>query len=164
MAAVKVVETACSNLYLSLQQLFTAFTNLWGMPWQVYALFKAGRGGVQACKGRSIHQESRAVSTSVGSLQTFSFFCWMALLSSLLERRGLSRKNCVGKKLFRADQNCWNTDPPGRILPEKSDPHVENWSGSEYVPTAKHAIKRRKWHLGCCVSVVFEPAGWTSKV
>ena len=21
-----------------------------------------------------------------------------------------------------------------------------------------------KWHLGCCVSVVFEPAGWTTKV
>ena len=38
MAAVKVVETACSNLYLALQQLFTAFMNLWGMPRQVYAM------------------------------------------------------------------------------------------------------------------------------
>ena len=64
-----------------------------------WLLFKAGRGGIQACKGRSIHQESRAVSTSVGSLQNFSFFCWMALLSSLLERRGLSRKNCASKKI-----------------------------------------------------------------
>ena len=38
MAAVKVVETACSNLYLALQQLFTAFTNFSGMPRQVYAM------------------------------------------------------------------------------------------------------------------------------
>ena len=38
MAAVKVVETACSNIYLSLQQLFTAFMNLEGMPRQVHAM------------------------------------------------------------------------------------------------------------------------------
>ena len=95
MAVVKVVETACSNLYLALQQLFTVFTNLGICP-DRYMLFKAGRGGIQACKGRSVHQESCAVSTSVGN---FLFFCRMALLSSLLERRVLSRKNCAGKKI-----------------------------------------------------------------
>ena len=42
------------------------------------------------------------------------------------EEGSVTEKLLPVKKLFRADQNCWNTDPPGRILPEKSDPHVEN--------------------------------------
>ena len=30
------------------------------------------------------------------------------------------------KKMFPVEQNCWNTDPPGAIFPEKGDLHVEN--------------------------------------
>ena len=37
----------------------------------------------------------------------------------------MSRKIYSVKKMFRADQNCWKTDPPGTIFPEKNDPHVE---------------------------------------
>ena len=67
---VKLIETACSNLYHALHQLFTSLTNLGG----IYALNVIGNDCYSRQEEVGLGRAITMLAIPVGALQKFSFF------------------------------------------------------------------------------------------